>query len=442
MTPDLAELTDPALVAAVRNGDSNAFKTLYRRHRSAVRRTVSGVLHDPDRIDDTVQETFLRVLERIGEIREPASVSAFVTGIAHDTALEVAHSVVAHPDAPGSMLEELAEVRELVTLVSGVLADLAPGDAQALAMAGYLDSSAAEIGRELDISPAAADAALRRARRRLRTGVKLEVLVRSNAGGCLEFTVLTKDADYPAAARHLATCERCQRAGHVATQLTSAAATGEPRVPTLTLDVTGPAGASRVPLVDTLYVGRECAGIDPQHRLLVTDPSVSRVHLELQITSGTARVSATDRSRNGTRLNGAEMQRGAPLYLLDGDVLTMGDTQLTLRVDAADATGAAPPEVAPRSRPATVTIIGLPLARTAVGRADGPVPADLPDRLASAAELFGGVADEVPGAVLLVRWVATGAPAEVERQCAHFLDFAKLLADNAGVRIEWDTNRA
>ena len=58
MTPDLAELTDPALVAAVRNGDSNAFQPLYRRHRSAVRRAVAGVLHDPDRIDDTVQELY------------------------------------------------------------------------------------------------------------------------------------------------------------------------------------------------------------------------------------------------------------------------------------------------------------------------------------------------------------------------------------------------
>jgi hypothetical protein len=369
-------------------------------------------------------------------------VAAFVKGLARDTALEVAHSAAAHPDAPGSVLEELAEVRELVTLVSGVLADLAPGDAQALAMAGYLDSSAADIGRELDISAAAADVALHRARRRLRTGVKLEVLVRSNAGGCLEFTVLTKDADYPAAARHLATCERCQRAGHVATQLTDAAAAGEPQVPALTLDVAGPAGSSSVPLVDTLFVGRECAGIEVRHRLLVSDPSVSRVHLELQVTAGTARVSATDRSRNGTLLNGSEMQRGAPLYLLDSDVLTMGDTQLTLRVDSPQPAAAPPAEAAPRSRPATVTMIGIPLALTALGRSAEPVPAGLTDRLASAAELFGGIADEIPDAVLLVRWPATGARAEAERRCTHFVDFAKLLADNAGVRIDWVTRHS
>ena len=77
-TPDLAELSDAALVAAVRNGDSTAFKTLYRRHRGAVRREVAGVLTDPDRIDDTVQETFLRVLQRIGDLTEPTSVVTFV----------------------------------------------------------------------------------------------------------------------------------------------------------------------------------------------------------------------------------------------------------------------------------------------------------------------------------------------------------------------------
>jgi hypothetical protein len=87
-------------------------------------------------------------------------------------------------------------------------------------------------------------------------------------------------------------------------------------------------------------------------------------------------------------------------------------------------------------------VIGLPLALTALGRSDGPVPSDLPDRLASAAELFGGIADEVPGAVLMVRWLATGGPTEAERQCDHFVDFAKLLADNAGVRISWDTSRS
>jgi predicted component of type VI protein secretion system len=206
--------------------------------------------------------------------------------------------------------------------------------------------------------------------------------------------------------------------------------------------VTGRAGASTVQLTDTLYVGRECAGVDPRHRLLVTDPSVSRVHLELHVTPGTARVSATDRSRNGTLLNGSEMQHGAPLYLLDGDVLSMGDTLLTLRVDAATPAGPAPSAPAARSGPATITMIGFPLALTALGRAAGPVPTELTARLANAAELFGAVADQVPDAVLLVRWLATGTLAEAERQCAHFIDFARLLADNAGVHIDWATQRS
>jgi predicted component of type VI protein secretion system len=151
-------------------------------------------------------------------------------------------------------------------------------------------------------------------------------------------------------------------------------------------------------------------------------------------------VSGTDRSRNGTLLNGSEMQHGAPLYLLDGDVLSMGDTRLTLRVDAARAAGPAPAEAAERSRPATVTMV-VPLALTALGRAAGPVPAGLVDRLTSAAELFGGIADKVPDAMLMIRWLATGPLAEAERRCAHFTDFARLLADNAGVQIDWETRR-
>jgi hypothetical protein len=37
------------------------------------------------------------------------------------------------------------------------------------------------------------------------------------------------------------------------------------------------------PVYDWLMVGRECAGVDERHRLLIDDLAVSRTHLELRL---------------------------------------------------------------------------------------------------------------------------------------------------------------
>jgi class 3 adenylate cyclase len=86
-------------------------------------------------------------------------------------------------------------------------------------------------------------------------------------------------------------------------------------------------GGEAVPVAGRLYVGRECPGVDPEKRLLVDDPRVSRSHLEIHIEDeGTA--VALDMSTNGTLLNGLRLERAVATPLTDGDVLTLGDTKL------------------------------------------------------------------------------------------------------------------
>ena len=93
----------------------------------------------------------------------------------------------------------------------------------------------------------------------------------------------------------------------------------------------GTANEVLVPIDDKLVVGRECAGIDERHRLLLRDGSVSRSHLEIRVDAGQNRAWAVDTSSNGTLLNGAAMQPAIPVPLRSGDQLTLGAVTLQFR---------------------------------------------------------------------------------------------------------------
>jgi class 3 adenylate cyclase len=83
-----------------------------------------------------------------------------------------------------------------------------------------------------------------------------------------------------------------------------------------------------VPLRERFFIGRECAGIDPDHRHLIDDPEVSRNHLELRIEGLDGRVVAFDLSTNGTRLNGALLERAVPTPVRHGDRLSVGPAEI------------------------------------------------------------------------------------------------------------------
>ena len=80
-----------------------------------------------------------------------------------------------------------------------------------------------------------------------------------------------------------------------------------------------------------LMVGRSCAGIDENHRLLVSDPEVSRDHLEIRVDVEAGRAWAIDLSKNGTTLNGGTMQPNEPVRLRSGDLLRLGSAKLQFR---------------------------------------------------------------------------------------------------------------
>jgi len=61
MEPQLKDLDDASLVAAVARSDELALQELYQRHGAAVYGLARRVLVDPDRAEEVVQEVFLRL---------------------------------------------------------------------------------------------------------------------------------------------------------------------------------------------------------------------------------------------------------------------------------------------------------------------------------------------------------------------------------------------
>jgi adenylate cyclase len=87
----------------------------------------------------------------------------------------------------------------------------------------------------------------------------------------------------------------------------------------------------RVPIFDQLFVGRECAGISDQRRLVLPDPEISRTHLEIRLDAAADQAFVIDTSSNGTSLNGMRLERAVLLPIRSGDEIRIGDLAMTFR---------------------------------------------------------------------------------------------------------------
>ena len=76
-----AERDDAALVAAVADGDREAFAELYRRHVPWLRASGCAALRRPELVDEAVQDTFVAVWRAAGRWDGRGEVAAWIWGI-------------------------------------------------------------------------------------------------------------------------------------------------------------------------------------------------------------------------------------------------------------------------------------------------------------------------------------------------------------------------
>jgi class 3 adenylate cyclase len=85
----------------------------------------------------------------------------------------------------------------------------------------------------------------------------------------------------------------------------------------------------RLHIVDRVFIGRICKGIDETRRIILQHPAVSRDHVEINLT-GTQPI-IRDLSKNGTWVNNVRLAAGSTRSLEDGDVVRLGETQIYIR---------------------------------------------------------------------------------------------------------------
>jgi len=94
----------------------------------------------------------------------------------------------------------------------------------------------------------------------------------------------------------------------------------------------GSPGEATRPLHDRIFVGRECAGVDDSHRILLGDDlAVSRNHLEIRVDPELSKAVVVDTSSNGVRVNGIRIERAVGVPVNAGDQIQVGSHVLEFR---------------------------------------------------------------------------------------------------------------
>ncbi|HVO84198.1 MAG TPA: adenylate/guanylate cyclase domain-containing protein [Syntrophobacteria bacterium] len=85
----------------------------------------------------------------------------------------------------------------------------------------------------------------------------------------------------------------------------------------------------RLEILDRVFIGRVCQGVDEQRRIIVNSPTVSRDHAAISLTG--SQLEIRDMSSNGTWVNDIRVDSGSSKHLTDGDVIRVGKTLLHIK---------------------------------------------------------------------------------------------------------------
>jgi class 3 adenylate cyclase len=82
-------------------------------------------------------------------------------------------------------------------------------------------------------------------------------------------------------------------------------------------------------VVDKVFIGRSCHGIQATKRIIVNDPAVSRDHAYISLMASGLKI--TDMSRNGVWVNGVRVAAGSSRHLMHGDTIRVGSTMISVK---------------------------------------------------------------------------------------------------------------
>jgi RNA polymerase sigma-70 factor (ECF subfamily) len=99
---------EAVLVCAAGNGDKEALRLLLTRNWPWLKGLVYGITGDADEVDDVLQDICVRVIEKIGSVRQPERFRPWLAVLARRQALRHRQQ---RAQRPGQLGGELAELR-------------------------------------------------------------------------------------------------------------------------------------------------------------------------------------------------------------------------------------------------------------------------------------------------------------------------------------------
>jgi RNA polymerase sigma factor (sigma-70 family) len=180
-----SERSDALLVEQCRAGDAAAFSLLVERHQVRLRHVLLTVAHAGD-VEDLMQEAFLQAYLSLDRLERPSRFRAWVTGIALNLARMdyrkeqpwllwqngIGWETFPSTGSEGMSQrtpEQIAEREETMARLNEAIADLPPGERQALLLVYKDGLNHRQTADELGISLSAVKVRVHRGRRRLQT---------------------------------------------------------------------------------------------------------------------------------------------------------------------------------------------------------------------------------------------------------------------------------
>jgi len=166
------ELSDSAIVERVQRGDHLAFGELVARHDRRLRAVAGRLLRNPERVDDAMQEVYIKAFRTIGGFRGDANVGTWLHRITSNTCLDELRRrqpVLANDDFdPPSIDPGPAERAIAASEVARMLDRLSPDLRLTVVLVDGYGLDYADASRLLDVAPGTVASRLSRARRHLR----------------------------------------------------------------------------------------------------------------------------------------------------------------------------------------------------------------------------------------------------------------------------------
>lgn len=164
---------DAHLVQLVREGDAHAFAELISLHDADMLRVAAVICRDGDMAQDAVQQAWKRAWRKLGTVRDPDRVKAWLVSVAANEARQIVRSEGRrrrreHGTLDLAAQDDIAEVANQRMQLDAVLSTLEVRDRELLALRYVAGLNATEIAALRRSSPGAVRSRLARLIARLR----------------------------------------------------------------------------------------------------------------------------------------------------------------------------------------------------------------------------------------------------------------------------------